>query len=107
MFTKNIKEELREKISPPLRWFGTEKIDKNMFDIEVHVRFGPSLLEIMEKYKEKISEKTFFLLAYHLVPSAPLSSNSSTKLTWPTLWCAHSTPRTSSSAKTTIRMTCS
>lgn len=33
MFSKSIKEELREKIAPPLKWSGTEKIDKNLFDI--------------------------------------------------------------------------
>jgi hypothetical protein len=51
MFSKSIKEEFREKIAPGLKWSGTEKIDKNLFDIEVHAKFGPSLYEIMENYK--------------------------------------------------------
>jgi hypothetical protein len=33
MFSKIFKEELREKIAPPLKWNGTEKLDKNLFDI--------------------------------------------------------------------------
>ena len=52
-----------------MKWLGTEKIDKNVFDIEVYARFGPSLEEIMNKYKQKISDKTFYLLSYHLVHS--------------------------------------
>jgi hypothetical protein len=65
-----VKEELRDKIAPPLQWFGTERIQKNLFDIEVHIKFGPSLFEVMEKYKDKIAETTLYLLAYHLVTPA-------------------------------------
>lgn len=33
----------------------------------MHARYGPSLDEILNTYKKKISEKTFYLLAYNAV----------------------------------------
>lgn len=39
MFSKIFNEDLREKIAPPFKWTWTEKLDKNLFDVEVHANY--------------------------------------------------------------------
>lgn len=61
------KEELREKLCPKIIWSGNQTISKHLYEIEVHEKFGPSLEDILNVYKQRLSDSTIFLLGYQLV----------------------------------------
>lgn len=66
-FSKKIKEELRNKLSPQILWSGNFKLDKNVFGVEVHEKYGPSLRSMFNHIQGSISDRDLLLLLYQFV----------------------------------------